>query len=57
MDIGMTSLSNLAKLGSGVKSRRWSSYDKTGGNADNWPIPAGKTVVLGEMEGAGCVRP
>jgi len=56
MNIGMTSLSHLAKLGSGIKSRRWSSYDKTGGNADNWPIPAGKTVVLGEMEGAGCVK-
>jgi len=32
MDIGMTSLGNLAKLTSGVRSKRWSSYDKTGGN-------------------------
>lgn len=56
MNFGMTSLGNLAKLGDGVKSRRCSSYDKTGGNADNWSIPAGKTVVLGEMEGSGCVK-
>jgi hypothetical protein len=27
---------------------RWSSFDKTGGNADLWFIPAGETVVLGE---------
>ena len=46
MDIAMTSLSNLAQLGSGIRSRRWSSYDKTGGNADNSPIPAGETVIL-----------
>ncbi|MBI3922907.1 MAG: DUF2961 domain-containing protein [Armatimonadetes bacterium] len=56
MDYGMTSLGNLAKIRTGVKSRRWSSYDTTGGNADNWPIPAGETVVLGEMSGAGSVR-
>ena len=56
MEMGMTSLGNLAKLGQGVRSRRWSSYDKTGGNGDSWPMPAGKTVVLGKMEGAGCIR-
>lgn len=46
----------LQNWGKGVKSRRWSSYDKTGGNGDIWPIPTGKTIVLGEMEGAGCIR-
>jgi hypothetical protein len=56
MDMGMTSLGSLAKLGQGVKSRRWSSYDKSGGNGDSWPMPAGKTIVLGEMKGAGCIR-
>jgi len=56
MDIGMTSLGNLARLGSGVRSRRWSSYDQTGGNADYWIIPAGAVLVLGEMKGPGCVR-
>ena len=56
MGMGMTSLGSLAELRNGVRARRWSSFDTTGGNADNWPIPAGKTVVLGEMKGAGCVR-
>jgi len=56
MNMGMTTLANLAKMGAGVRSRRWSSYDTTGGNGDNWPMPAGKTVTLGEMEGAGCIR-
>ena len=56
MEIGMTSLANLAKLGKGVKSRRFSSYDNTGGNADWWNIKAGETVVLAEMAGAGAVR-
>ena len=56
MDIGMTSLGNLAELRSGVRSKRWSSYDKTGGNADFWIVPAGETLVLGEMKGPGCIR-
>lgn len=56
MDIGKTTLSSLATLGDGVRSRRWSSFDRTGGNADRWPIPSGETVTLGEMTGAGCIR-
>jgi len=56
MTFGTTSLGDLAKLGCGVRSRRFSSYDKTGGNADNWPMPAGETRVLAQMAGAGCVR-
>jgi len=56
MNLGMTSLSGLATLGRGVRSRRFSSYDRTGGNADNWPIPAGETRTLAEMTGSGCVR-
>jgi hypothetical protein len=56
MTLGMTSLGELAKLGCGVRSRRFSSYDRTGGNADNWPLPAGETRVLAEMPGPGCVR-
>lgn len=56
MDIGQTSLGSLARLRNGVRSKRWSSYDKTGGNADYWDIPAGQTLVLGEMKGSGCIR-
>lgn len=56
MKIGSTSLLNLAKLGDGVKSKRFSSYDKTGGNADWWSIKAGETISLAEIEGAGAIR-
>jgi len=56
MGSGPGSLAKLARLGHGVRSRRFSSFDTTGGNADNWPIPAGKTVTLAEMSGPGCVR-
>src|SRR5215217_5949723 len=56
MQMGQTSLLNLAKLGSGVRSKRASSWDTTGGNSDFWQIPAGKTVTLADLKGAGCVR-
>ena len=49
-------LANLAKLHNGIRSQRWSSYDKQGGNADSWPIPAGETLTLGERKGPGCIR-
>ena len=56
MNLGLDSLAGLARLGEGVRSRRWSSYDRQGGNADNWPIAAGETITLGETDGAGCIR-
>jgi hypothetical protein len=56
MQMGTSSLAGLARMRRGVKSRRWSSFDRTGGNRDNWPIPAGHTVILGETSGPGCVR-
>lgn len=56
MNSGETSLSSLARLVSGVKSRRWSSYDKTGGNIDRWMVPVGQTLTLGEMDGPGCIK-
>ena len=56
MNIGPTSLGDLPRMRSGVRSRRQSSYDRTGGNADNWPVPAGETLTLAEMDGPGCVR-
>ncbi|MHB0877221.1 MAG: glycoside hydrolase family 172 protein [Anaerolineae bacterium] len=56
MSLGMASLQDLARLGAGIRSRRWSSFDKTGGNADWWPIAAGQTVLLGETDQPGCVK-
>jgi len=52
----MGSLAGLATLREGVKSRRCSSYDTTGGNSDRWQIPAGETAILGDIEGSGCIK-
>ncbi len=53
--IGNTSLSHLARLRPFVR-RRLSSWDRRGGNLDNLQIQPGQTAVLGEIEGAGCVK-
>jgi D-arabinan exo alpha-(1,3)/(1,5)-arabinofuranosidase (non-reducing end) len=37
-------------------SRRFSSWDKTGGNRDWISIESGETVEIAKMEGAGCVK-
>lgn len=38
-----------------ARSRRFSSYDRTGGNADYIKVPAGETALLAEIVGAGKV--
>src|SRR5688572_26145237 len=48
-------LSSIAKIVD-AKSRRISSYGTKGGNDDNIQVPAGQTVALAEMEGAGIVK-
>ena len=55
MDLGWGSLSNLARIRS-YKSRRLSSWDRSGGNMDTRVIQPGERAVLGEIEGAGCVK-
>lgn len=39
-----------------ARSKRISSYDRTGGNADCITIKAGETRVIAQMEGAGIIR-
>jgi hypothetical protein len=48
-------LSNLAQIVD-ARSKRISSYDRKGGNGDNIQIPAGETVTIAEMSGAGIVK-
>jgi hypothetical protein len=55
MEGGVEMLDNLAKLRDG-RSRRRSSWDQTGRNADFWPIDAGETKVLADIRGAGVIR-
>lgn len=47
-------LANIAKLVDAT-THRISSYDRTGGNGDNIPIPAGTTVTLAAMDHPGIV--
>jgi D-arabinan exo alpha-(1,3)/(1,5)-arabinofuranosidase (non-reducing end) len=55
MLIGQGSLAGLARLRR-FKSRRLSSWDRSGGNLDFVPIAPGATAVLGEIGGAGCIK-
>ncbi len=48
-------LSHLATLTS-ARTKRISSYDRTGGNADCINIPAGETVTIAEIDGPGVIR-
>jgi len=38
-----------------ARTKRVSSYDKSGGNSDCWYIPAGETATLADISGAGCI--
>ena len=50
-------MSDLAKIKTGVKSKRVSSYDRSGGNNDRFEnIPDGERRTLFEVEGAGIIR-
>ena len=46
---------NLTKI-TKARTCRISSWDKTGGNQDNWMVPANETLVLGELIGPGCIN-
>ena len=48
-------LGNLAHLRTD-RTRRISSYDRTGGNADRISLQAGETVTLARIDGPGTVR-
>lgn len=50
----MKSLKDLTKFKES-RTRRISSYDKTGGNLDFLRIPRGKKVTLADIKGAGCI--
>ena len=48
-------LSGLHVLRSG-RTRRVSSFDRSGGNADRVQVAAGETAVLADIAGAGVIR-
>jgi len=51
----MGGLSNLATWRN-VRSKRESSYDRTGGNDDWFNVEPGHTLKMAEIDGPGCVR-
>jgi len=56
MNLGMSTLAELARLRPGVKRRRLSSYDPSGGNYDWWEFEPGQTRTIASIEGAGCIK-
>ena len=48
-------LEHLARFREG-RSRRVSSWDRSGGNRDAFPIEPGETLQLANIEGAGVIR-
>jgi len=53
--IGHSSLADLARLRP-FQRRRFSSWDRRGGNADAIQVAPGATAELGKADGAGCVK-
>lgn len=47
-------MGNLTRV-SDARSGRVSSWDQTGRNNDYWVIPAGESMVLGDIDGPGCI--
>ncbi|HPM23694.1 MAG TPA: DUF2961 domain-containing protein [Phycisphaerae bacterium] len=55
MQIGLSSLSALAQIRD-FKSKRCSSFDRTGGNHDAIPVAPGKRLVLAAIDGPACIK-
>lgn len=51
----MTDLSSLPRMRPGVRRCRASTWDRTGGNDDAWPVQPGGRVVIAEGAGPGRV--
>jgi hypothetical protein len=55
MSVGFSSLADLARIRD-CRTRRISSFDRTGGNYDWYEIQSGETRVIADVKGAGCIR-
>ncbi|MBB6733438.1 glycoside hydrolase family 172 protein [Cohnella zeiphila] len=52
----MSALNDIYKIKDGIRTKRISSYDRTGGNQDCVTIQAGETAVLADIPGAGIIK-
>ena len=56
MQIGSSSLADLARLRDGVRRERASSWDTSGGNRDFWTLEPEQARTIAEINGAGCIK-
>jgi hypothetical protein len=56
MDIGLSSLSNLALIRKGINRKRISSYDKTGGNLDFIILDGNKIFEICNLKSSGIIK-
>ena len=49
-------LSGMPLIKDGVRSKRESSYDRTGANRDFVRVETGETATLCDIEGCGCIK-
>ncbi len=55
--LAQSALESLSTIKEGVRSKRISSYDRSGGNNDRFEnIASGETRTIAEIEGAGCIN-
>src|SRR5690606_41317243 len=54
--MSMGPLSTIFELKDGIKTKRISSYDRTGGNDDKIVIKAGETAEIANISGAGIIK-
>ncbi len=56
MQIGNSSLADLARLRYGVRRERVSSWDRSGGNRDFLTLEPEQACIVAEIKGAGCIK-
>jgi hypothetical protein len=56
LNLGLNSLSNLAKIKKNVKRKRISSYDRTGANQDNIIMKPKSKYEICDIKAAGCIK-
>lgn len=49
-------MDSIFKIKQDVRSRRISSYDRSGGNSDRISIESGKTEIIADIEGSGIIK-
>jgi hypothetical protein len=55
--LAQSALENITTIKQGVKSKRISSFDRSGGNNDRFEnIEVGESRTIAEIEGAGCIN-